>query len=95
MIQADLVRRYILRNLKGLRIYISCLSEREQVALERLSGPQGVETMARIVDYTMQQLGHEPTDFGENKRLNVNIRAAREFETLPLEEVPAKRAKVK
>lgn len=92
MIQADLVRRYILSKLNGLRVYISCLSPTEKEALERLHGQEGVETMARIADHIMQELGHAPTDFDKRKRKrdNPNIIAARSFESLPLDEVPQK-----
>lgn len=60
MQQVDLIRRYTLRKVKELRIYISCLPTREQEALEKLGGVEGVKTAARIADFVLQELGHKP-----------------------------------
>lgn len=61
MIQVDLIRRRVLRALHEVGIYISCLQEREDVALTRMHGQPGVELRARIADYILGELGHEVT----------------------------------
>lgn len=61
MHQVDLIRRYTIRKLKELRIYISCLPVREDEALKRLSGMQGERTAAIITDHVLTQLGHTPS----------------------------------
>lgn len=60
MHQVDLIRRYSLRKVKELRIFISCLPTREQEALEKLGGVEGAKTAARIADFILQELGHKP-----------------------------------
>lgn len=59
LIQVDLIRGRTLRLLQQLSIYISCLPKREQEALERLSGPEGQRTFARITDFVLSELGHQ------------------------------------
>lgn len=61
MIQVDLIRGRTLRLLQQLSIYISCLPEREQTALERMSGIEGQKTFARITEFVLVQLGNEPS----------------------------------
>lgn len=65
MNNVDLVRRYVLRKVNDLRIYISMLSPLELEALKRLQGPDGVKTATRIADYVLQELGHEPPQIDE------------------------------
>lgn len=60
MKQVALVRGLILRKLKEFRILISCLPETEHEALAKLNGTEGVKTAARIADFVLQELGHEP-----------------------------------
>lgn len=58
MKQVTLIRGYTLRKLKELRMFISCLPEREEEALQAMNGPEGVKTAAAIADYVLEQLGH-------------------------------------
>lgn len=60
MKQVDLIRRYTLKKVNEIRLFISSLPEREQVALERLCGSAGTETAARIAEFVLSQLGHVP-----------------------------------
>ena len=56
----DLIRRYTLRKVNELRIYISSLPEREDTALQKLYGQVGIDTAARIAEFVLACLGHEP-----------------------------------
>jgi len=99
MINVDLIRRRVLRAMHEIRIFISCLPEREETALQRLHGPEGVERSARIADYVLSELGHEVT-LPEEARYSQSRRAANEKRVDPLEvEGPPKKrgrpAKVK
>lgn len=58
MQQVDLIRRYTLRKVKELRLFISCLPVREEEALRKLGPDEGVKTAARIADFVLQELGH-------------------------------------
>ncbi len=81
MIQVDMIRsRIIHRMLPSLKIFISCLPEHEQEALERLEGPEGVKTYARITDFILAELGHVTVNGAEshdNKSRRIAARAAR------------------
>lgn len=57
MQQVDLIRGRIMRALREVSIYVSCLPIREQTALERLSD---INVYARITDNILTELGHEP-----------------------------------
>ena len=59
MKQVDLIRGRTLRLLQQLSIFISCLPEREETALQRLSGIGGQERFARITEYILVELGNE------------------------------------
>lgn len=74
MHQVDLIRRYSLRKVKELRIFISCLPTREQEALEKLGGVEGAKTAARIADFILQELGHKPP--AETPKQSPTMRAA-------------------
>ena len=54
----DLIRRYVLRKLKDLRIFISCLPDHEPEALSAMEGAKGTQVAARIADFVLEQLGH-------------------------------------
>lgn len=56
--QVDLIRGRTLRLVDSLRIWISCLPDREQTALEMLTGPQGQKTYTEITDFILVKLGH-------------------------------------
>lgn len=60
MRQVSLIRSRVLMSLKNLKIWISCLPDTEHEALKRLTGPEGNQTAARIADYVLKELGHEP-----------------------------------
>ena len=77
MHQVDLIRRYTLRKVKELKIFVSCLPQREEQALAKLGGVEGVKTAARIADFVLQELGHAPptTDSGGS---SPTIKAARQ-----------------
>lgn len=60
MENVDLIRRYALKKINELRIFVSMLSPREEMALQRLHGPDGVKTAATIADHILLQLGHCP-----------------------------------
>jgi len=55
----DLIRRYVLRKLKDLRIYVSMLEPTELDALRAMEGSKGQMLAAKIADYVLEQLGHE------------------------------------
>lgn len=61
-----LVRHHALQYVNRLRIYISSLPDSEPQVYEKLAGPEGVKTAARIVDHILTELGHEPP-MGEGK----------------------------
>lgn len=67
MIQVDLIRRYTLKKVNELRIFISMLPDKEQEALEKLHGPEGYKTAARIADYVLAELGHTPPEATEKQ----------------------------
>ena len=58
MHQVDLIRRYSLRKVNEIRLFISQLPTREQIALERLHGAEGIKVAARIADFILSELGH-------------------------------------
>jgi hypothetical protein len=60
MNQVDLVRRYTIKKVNEIRIFISGLPERESTALDRLYGVEGVKTASAIADFVLVQLGHVP-----------------------------------
>ena len=62
MRQVDLIRRYALKKVNELRIFISQLPEREDTALTRLYGVEGAKTAASIADFVLVQLGHCPPE---------------------------------
>lgn len=62
MIQVDLIRRYALKQVNALRIFISMLPEREHTALARLHGVEGARTATAIADFVLVQLGHVPPE---------------------------------
>jgi len=76
MQQVDLIRRYTLKKVNELRVYISMLPEREMVALERLHGVEGVKTATAIADFVLVQLGHVPP---EATRFSPTMREARKI----------------
>lgn len=78
MVQVDLIRRYTLRKIKELRIFISCLPTREQEALEALGGAEGNKTAARISDFILAELGH-PLPQPDSKGESQTIKAARQM----------------
>lgn len=78
MIQVDLIRRYTLRKVKELRIFISCLPAREQEAMEALAGAEGNKTAARIADFVLQELGHPPPAMPP-EGTSPTVRAARQM----------------
>lgn len=92
----DLIRRRVLRAMHEVRIYISCLQDREDEALKRLHGQEGVERLGRIADYVLGELGHEVT-LPEEAMYSQSRRAAqqvREVDT-PAEPEPKKRGRPK
>ena len=76
MIQVDLVRRYSLKKVNELRMFISMLPQREEVALQRLYGVEGVKTAAAIADFILVQLGHCPPDMAHD---SPTVREARKI----------------
>lgn len=90
MIAVDLIRRRILRSLEEIRIYISCLQDRENEALERLHGLSGIELRARVCDYILAELGHEVTTPAQS-RFSQSHRAANASASVTLTVEPAKR----
>lgn len=60
MKQVSLMRGLILRKLKEFRVLVTCLPETEHEAIAKLTGTEGVKTAARIADFVLQELGHEP-----------------------------------
>lgn len=75
MINVDLIRRRVLRALHEVGIYISCLQDREETALQRMHGQAGIEMRARVADYILAELGHEITS-PEDPRFSQSRRAA-------------------
>lgn len=57
--QVDLIRGYVLRKMRDLKIYISMLPTREEDALRALDGNEGMKTACRIADFVLEQFGHE------------------------------------
>lgn len=78
MQQVDLIRRYTLKKVNELRIFISQLPQREDRALERLYGVEGVKTAASIADFVLVQLGHVPPEATE-EGTSPTVRAARKI----------------
>jgi hypothetical protein len=74
--QVDLIRRYALKKVNELRIFVSTLPVREETALHRLYGTEGVKTAAAIADFVLVQLGHCPP---ENGRSSPTVEAARKI----------------
>lgn len=74
MLQVDLIRGYTInRCLRQLKIYISTLPEREEAALESLTGEIGAKNVGEIADFVLAKLGHKngkPSDprFSESRR---------------------------
>lgn len=66
MVQVDLIRRYALKKVNEMRVFISLLPEREDVALSRLYGVEGAKTAAAIADFVLVQLGHVPPEARRN-----------------------------
>ena len=65
----ELIRCYVLRKLKDLRIYVSCLQPAERDALSAMEGAKGQQVAAKIADYVLQQLGHDlPPPTGKDSR---------------------------
>lgn len=62
MQHVDLIRRYSIKQVNALRIFISTLPAPDQTALSRLYGVEGVKTAAAIADYVLVQLGHCPPE---------------------------------
>lgn len=61
-----------------LRIYISMLPDAEPEVHERLTGPEGVKTIARIVDVVLAELGHPPpASEGKSYDERKSVKAAR------------------
>lgn len=76
MQHVDLIRRYSIKQVNALRIFISTLPNPDHLALSRLYGVEGVKTAATIADYVLVQLGHCPP---EATRMSPTVRAAREI----------------
>lgn len=74
MQQVDLIRRYSLKKVNEIRIFISTLPMREDDALKALYGTDGVKTAAAIADFVLVQLGHCPP---EHTRMSPTVREAR------------------
>lgn len=53
-----LLRHHVLQYVNRLRIYVSMLPDSEPEVREKLSGPDGVNTAARIADRVLAELGH-------------------------------------
>ena len=64
MQQVDLIRRYALKKVNELRIFVSTLPVREDTALERLYGVEGAKTAEAIANFVLVQLGHCPPESG-------------------------------
>lgn len=77
MKQVDLIRRYTLKKVNEIRIFVSGLPEREDDALQKLYGTQGAETAANIADFVLVQLGHIPP--AVNPKQSPTMRAARKI----------------
>ena len=58
MEQTELIRRYALKKMRELKIFVSMLEQHEDLALRRLEGAEGEKVIASIVDFTMAQLGY-------------------------------------
>jgi len=84
MIQVELIRGRTLRLLQQLSIFISCLPEREQTALEKMSGIEGQRTFARITEYVLVQLGNEPST--NQEQYQPSYRTAQKFVTDAIKE---------
>ena len=61
MKQPTLIRGRIERLLRDLRVHISMLPEREEVALLALEGPQALDNITEIANFIMAKLGHSCT----------------------------------
>lgn len=60
----DLIRGYVLRKLKDLRIYVSCLEPFEHDAMQAMDGAKGQQLAAKIADFVLEQLSHKPAPPG-------------------------------
>lgn len=74
-----LIRNHALQYVQRLRIYVSSLPDSEPAVYEKLSGPEGVKTAARIVDSILTELGHEPpAGDGKSYEERPSVKAARQ-----------------
>lgn len=55
---ASLLRRWLANRMVGFRSYISMLPD-STATVDRLRGPDGEKRVARIIEFTMQELGYE------------------------------------
>lgn len=69
--QHSLLRGYVLRKLREIKIFVSMLPERDEAALQALSS---VDRVARITDDIMRGLGHDAGPMSAN---GSTVRAAR------------------
>jgi len=76
MHQVTLIRNRVLSSIKSLKIWISCLPQTEHEALKRLEGADGNRTAARIADFILQELGHQPPEVDASGH-SPTIKAAR------------------
>ena len=57
--QVDLIRGYVFRKIRELKIFISMLPDREEDALKALSGTEGTKNAAEIADFVLERFGHK------------------------------------
>lgn len=74
MHNVDIIRRHVLRYVKNLRIFVSCLSPTEHEAMAAMTGSDGVRNAAAITDAVLQCLGHAPSSLTDGA---ATVRAAR------------------
>ena len=76
MQQVELIRGYTInRCIRQLKIFISTLPEREDVALEMLTGELGAKTAGEIADFILNKLGHRSPGV-QDPRFSQSRRAA-------------------
>ena len=62
----ELIRGYVLRKMKDLKIYVSCLEPTEMDALRAMDGVKGQQLAAQIADFVLDKLGHHAPQIGTN-----------------------------
>lgn len=74
-----LLRAHVLQYVNRLRIYVSSLPDSEPQVYEKLAGPEGVKTAAKIADIVLIELGHiPPVGEGKSYEERPSIKVARQ-----------------